>query len=113
MAHDHSGDIDDSGDHGGTDESAGEADAIPLTDWVRIESNLRELDGTVTATDERIELQSGSARFAVDREGQVEAGMPLHDLTTGGVTALAVDHDRGAIRLVTDDGTVDYEFRVP
>jgi hypothetical protein len=94
------------------DESSTE-DAIPLTDWERVESELRELDGTVTASDDRLELQSGSARFAVDRDGKVDAGMPLHDLTTENVTGLAVDHDRGAIRLVTDDGEVTYEFRVP
>ncbi|MFC5365723.1 hypothetical protein [Salinirubrum litoreum] len=88
-------------------------DAVPLTDWRRVESALRDLDGTVTATDDRIELRSGSARFAVTRDGRVEAGMPLHDLTTGRVTALAVDHDRGAIRLVTDDGEMAYEFRLP
>jgi hypothetical protein len=88
-------------------------DAIPLTDWGQVESALRGLDGTVTASDERIELQSGSARFAVTRDGHVDAGMPLHDLTTGGVTALVVDHDRDAIRLVTDDGETAYEFRVP
>lgn len=88
-------------------------DAIPLADWDRVEAALRELDGTVTASDGRLELQSGSARFAVNRDGRVEAGMPLHDLSTENVSALAVDHDRGAIRLVTDDGGVAYEFRVP
>jgi hypothetical protein len=88
-------------------------DAIPLTDWGRVESALRGLDGTVTTSDDRLELRSGSARFAVSRDGQVEAGMPLHDLTTGGVTALVVDHDRDAIRLVTADGETAYEFRIP
>jgi hypothetical protein len=95
------------------DEPSHADDPIPLTDWHRVESELRRLSGTVTATDERIELQSGSARFAVTRDGRVETGMPLHDLTTGGVTALDVDHERGAIRLVTDDGEIEYEFRIP
>jgi hypothetical protein len=89
------------------------SDSIPLTDWHRIESALRDLHGTVTASDDRIELQSGSARFAVTRDGRVEAGMPLHDLTTGSVTALEFDHERSAIRLVTDDEETAYEFRIP
>jgi hypothetical protein len=88
-------------------------DAVPLTDWNRIAAELRTLDGTVTETGDRIELRAGSATFAVTRDGRVEAGMPLHDLNTGSVTGLAVDHGRGAIRLVTDDGDVEYEFRVP
>lgn len=94
-------------------DSPTDADAVPLTDWDRIESHLRRLAGTVTASDDRLELRSGSARFAVTRAGHVDAGMPLHDLTTAEVTALAFDHDRGAIRLVTDGGAVEYEFRVP
>lgn len=95
------------------DETDETDDPIPLSDWDRLEAELRELHGTVTASDDRIELKSGSARFAVTRDGRVEAGMPLHDLTTGSVTALAVDDERGAIRLVTDDEETAYEFRIP
>ena len=88
-------------------------DAIPLTDWGQVESALRGLDGTVTASDDRLELRSGSARFAVTRDGKVDAGMPLHDLQTDDVVALTFDHERPAIRLETAEDGVRYEFRVP
>jgi hypothetical protein len=55
-------------------------------------------------------LRAGSARFAVTRDGRVEAGMPLHSFS-GDAETLRFDHDEGVIGVSA--GGVEYEFRVP
>jgi len=89
----------------------GAVTAVPVSDWAAVERGLRGFDGEVEAAGDRLTLQAGSARFSAWRDGTVEAGMPLHAFEAEEVERLALDHDRGRIRLSTDD--VDYEFRLP
>jgi hypothetical protein len=84
---------------------------VPVGDWAAVERGLRGFDAAVEADDDRLTLRAGSARFAVWRDGAVEAGMPLHGFEAERVEALGFDHERGRIRLSA--GGVDYEFRVP
>lgn len=89
-------------------------DRVPLDDWAGIEERLRRVagPGAVTVSGGEIRLASGSATFTVTREGEIDAGMPLHGFAKGGVDALYVDADRGRIR-VYGPGGLAYEFRVP
>lgn len=86
---------------------------VPVADWDALTEQFRRFDAEVEISDGRIALRSGSARFAVTRDGAVEAGMPLHELSTAGVEALAFDHGRGRIRVESADGDLAYEFRQP
>lgn len=86
-------------------------DAVRIENWAAVERGLRGFDGEVEAEGDRLTLRTGSARFAVARDGTVEAGMPLHAFGAERVERLEFDHERGRIRLST--GGVDYEFRVP
>ena len=65
-------------------------------------------DGTLVAT------FGGTAHFAVEPDGTVDAGMPLHDFD-GPAERLAVDHDEGTMEVTftTGDGAVVYTFRRP
>ena len=87
------------------------SDEVSIDDWDAVERGLRGFAGTVEADDDRLTLRTGSARFAVWRDGTVEAGMPLHDFAAERVERLRFDHDRSRIGLSSDG--VDYEFRVP
>jgi hypothetical protein len=83
---------------------------VPVSEWAAVERGLRGFDGEVETDGDRLVLRSGSARFAVTRDGRVEAGMPLHSFS-GAAEALQFDHDEGVIGVSA--GGVDYEFRVP
>ena len=65
-------------------------------------------DGTLVAN------FGGTAHFAVEPDGTVDAEMPLHDFD-GPAERLAVDHDEGTIevRFTTGDDAVVYTFRRP
>ena len=78
-----------------------------------MEEHLRRFaeGGRVDASDDRIDVRVGSARFAVTRHGGVDTGMPLHEFSAADAEALVFDHDGGAIRIEGDD--VRYEFRRP
>lgn len=88
---------------------------MPVEEWDRLVDHLRRFagDGDVSADAERIAVEAGAARFAVTREGAVDAGMPLHSFSKGSVAALSFDHDRGRIRVEDDGGDLVYEFRRP
>jgi hypothetical protein len=87
---------------------------VPIEDWSAIEEHLRRAAGrdAIEASDAEISLHSGSARFVVTTEGDVNTGMPLHGFATEGVDALYVDAVRGRIRVYGPNG-LDYEFRIP
>jgi len=86
---------------------------IPLDDRDRLETALSELEGSeVTVGDDRIELESGSARLVVTRDGTVEASMPLHSFASRGIDALYVDTGTGRVQVRDEDG-LEYEFRNP
>jgi len=88
-------------------------DRIPLSEWDRLATALSGLDrADVAVGDDRIELESGSARLAVTSEGSVEASMPLHEFRRDGIDALDVDPGAGRVQVRTDDG-LEYEFRNP
>jgi hypothetical protein len=83
---------------------------VPVSEWGAVERGLRGFDGVVKADEDRLVLRTGSAQFAVTRDGRVEAGMPLHSFS-GTAESLRFDHDEGTIGVSVGD--VDYEFRVP
>lgn len=86
---------------------------IPLEDRDRLEAALSELEGSeVTVEDGRIELESGSARLVITREGRIEASMPLHRFASAGIDALYVDAGTGRVQVRDEDG-LEYEFRNP
>jgi len=63
-------------------------------------------DGTLAAE------FSGSAYFAVDPDGRVEGGMPLHGFD-GPADELRFDHEAGEIHVSADEGAISYTFRRP
>lgn len=85
---------------------------VPVDDLGTLEQHLREVGGSVEATDEAVRLESGRAHLTVTREGNVDTGMPLHTFQTDGVDALYVDTDRGRVRVYGPEG-LSYEFRTP
>ena len=99
----------------GTDTPAPEGyTRVPIGDWAEIESHMRRIAGgdSLAATDAEIVLRAGSARFRVTRDGEIDAGMPLHSFETGTAAALYFDHDRDRIRVYGPEGLA-YEFRKP
>jgi hypothetical protein len=87
-------------------------ESIPIAEWERLEGALRAwCDGPVEADDAAIDCRAGAARFRVTRDGRVEAGMPLHELSREGVDAVGVDPDGRAL-LLSGEG-VRYVFRHP
>jgi len=87
---------------------------VPIDDWAGIESHMRRIAGrgSIETSDAEIAVQSGSARFAVTRDGGIDAGMPLHAFEKGDIEALYFDHGRDRIR-VYGSGGLAYEFRKP
>ncbi|MFB6296709.1 MAG: hypothetical protein ABEH66_07735 [Halobacteriales archaeon] len=87
---------------------------VPIEDWGAIESHMRRIAGrgSIETSDVEIAVRSGSARFAVTRDGEVDAGMPLHAFETGDIDALYFDHGRDRIRVYGSEGLA-YEFRKP
>ncbi len=65
-------------------------------------------DGTLAAR------FGGTTRFAVDPEGHVEAGMPLHEFD-GIAEGLVFDHEAGTVTVVAGEGAdaLEYTFRAP
>jgi len=65
-------------------------------------------DGTLVAA------FGGTAHFAVEADGSVDAGMPLHDFD-GPAQRLVFDHDGGSVDVEfgTGDDTLVYTFRRP
>jgi hypothetical protein len=87
-------------------------DMVPISEWDRLRRSLDEwCRGGVEATGDSIVCEAGGARFTVHRDGQVEAGMPLHEFGRSGVDAVGFDHDRREL-LVVGDG-LRYVFRHP
>lgn len=108
-------DIDHEGSH--SDSKRSRDRTVRIDDRERLR---RELDtfaaesGTVSETENGLVCDFASARFVIRFDGEIEAGMPLHDFA-GRVEALRFDHTNGAITALgaiansagreTDDGT--------
>jgi CO/xanthine dehydrogenase Mo-binding subunit len=86
---------------------------IRLDDWDAVRDELRRFgeSGDVTADDDRLRIDFGSAHVELHRDGRVSTGMPLHDFERDGAAELIVDHDAGALTVDADD--VTYTFRRP
>jgi len=86
---------------------------VQLNEWETLMDELRRFGraGDVTATDDRIHIDFGSARVELSRNGTLQTGMPLHDFTHDDTVAVVVDHDAGTLTIDAD--TVNYTFRRP
>ena len=86
---------------------------VQLNEWETLIDELRRFGraGDVTATDDRIHIDFGSARVELSRDGTLQTGMPLHDFTHDDTVVVVVDHDAGT--LTVDADTVSYTFRRP
>jgi hypothetical protein len=86
---------------------------IQLTDWEAVTSELRRFGATgdVTADDDRIRVDFGSAYIEATKAGTISTGMPLHELDHDGDITLGVDHEDGSITVETD--ALSYTFRRP
>ncbi len=86
---------------------------VPLSDWSVVTEHVRRFgeSGSTEIGDERAVVTFGTARFAVERDGGVESGMPLHGFDADAADALAFDHDDGVVRV--EAGGIRYEFRRP
>jgi hypothetical protein len=86
---------------------------VHLNEWETLIDELHRFGraGEVTATDDRIQIDFGSARVELSRDGTLQTGMPLHDFTHDDTVAVVVDHDAGT--LTVDADTVSYTFRRP
>lgn len=86
---------------------------IELSDWDQLTEHMRRFGtaGTVTADDEHIHVDFGSADVELSRDGTLRTGMPLHDFAQDETGAIIVDHDAGTLTVESDD--VDYTFRRP
>lgn len=88
---------------------------VPVADFERVTDHLARW-GTVDRDDpsgdrERVTARAGAATFTVTRDGDVDAGMPLHELSRGEVTELGFDHDAEEILVRGPD--FRYVFRKP
>ncbi|WP_433625920.1 hypothetical protein [Halomicrococcus sp. NG-SE-24] len=95
-----------------TDPEDARYDHVSIDDWDAVEEHLRRFadTGRVDTAGERVVAELDNSRFSVARDGEVSAGMPLHDFDAV-VDELRFDHDGGAIVVRGDD--FDYEFRRP
>lgn len=87
---------------------------VPVADFERVAAHLARW-GTVDSDDgddpDHVTARAGAATFTVTRDGDVDAGMPLHELSRGDVTELGFDHDAEEILVRGDD--FRYVFRKP
>lgn len=85
---------------------------VALSDWDRLREAFASFcRGEVEDDGDRLVCRRGSATFAVDRDGHVDAGMPLHGFTREGVTELGFDAEAGELLVVGPD--LRYVFRQP
>jgi len=90
--------------------------AVEPTDRNALRTHLEQFAGEGRVTERSdgtlVAQFSQSTRFAVDTDGRVESGMPLHGFD-GPADRLRFDHERGEIHVSADDGAVGYTFRRP
>jgi hypothetical protein len=86
---------------------------VTLSEWDTLSTELRRFGrgGEVTADEERIHIDFGSAHVEVSRGGTLRTGMPLHSFAYDSPAAIVLDHDAGTLTVEAD--TVSYTFRRP
>lgn len=86
---------------------------VRLSEWNTLREELSRFGhtGDVTAADDRIYIDFGSAYVELSRDGTLKTGMPLHDFAHDDTVAVVVDHDAGTLTVEAD--TVSYTFRRP
>jgi hypothetical protein len=73
---------------------------IPIDDWERVLANAERFAGErgeVAETDTGVTCGFGNARVEIRRDGRVNAGMPLHDVTNAEADRLRFEHANGAL----------------
>lgn len=86
---------------------------LQLADWNAVTEELRRFGeaGDVTANEDAIRIDFGSAFIELGRDGYVKSGMALHDFESDEVAAVVVDHDEGSLAIESEP--VSYTFRRP
>ena len=51
---------------------------MTLADWDALTSAMMKFDEDVVTTDDRIEVELGTAHIILTRDGTIDTGMPLH-----------------------------------
>ena len=85
---------------------------VSPSEWNRLRRLLERFctDG-VSLDGDRLTCRCGVATFTVDRDGDVEAGMPLHGFSSDSVESIGVDADGGELLVETSE--TRYVFRRP
>lgn len=95
-----------------TDEST----VVEPSDRSRLREHLEQFAGSENVTEQSDgtlkAVFSRSTSVAVDPEGHVTTGMPLHAFDAP-ADRLRFDHDAGELHVSADDGAISYTFRRP
>ena len=88
------------------------SERLRVTDWERLVEELRRFDAPerIVETD-RVRLSFDRAHLTVTRDGQFDAGMPLHEVSGETADTVTVDHTAGTVTLTGD--SFEYTFRRP
>jgi hypothetical protein len=85
---------------------------LQFDDWDRIVEELERFGAPELSTDEdTVRLEFDVAHIAVSRDGDFDAGMPLHGVDGDTAESLVVDHDADSITLQGE--SFSYTFRRP
>ena len=85
---------------------------LHIDDWERVVATLKRFDPPeLTVEDGTVRLSFDRAHLRLSRDGQFDAGMPLHDIDGEQADTVVVDHETGTLSLVGD--TVEYTFCRP
>jgi hypothetical protein len=89
------------------------APRVHLSEWDSLCEELRRFGhaGDVTAADDLIRIDFGSAYVELSRDGTFQTGMPLHEFAHDDTVSVVVDHDAGTLTVEAD--TVSYTFKRP
>lgn len=85
---------------------------LRITNWERLVEELERFDAPEqTVETDRVRLSFGRAHLSVTRDGQFDAGMPLHEVSGETADSLVIDHTAGTVTLTGD--SFEYTFRRP
>jgi hypothetical protein len=88
------------------------AERLHIDDWDRIAEELERFGApTVSVGADTVRLEFDIAHLAVSRDGEFDAGMPLHGVEGETAESVVVDHENDAITL--DSASFSYTFRRP